>query len=757
MQDFAPRGMRGGTMTATLNGNTLATATQYLNAGLCVLPARLREKRPNVSTWTDYQSRLPVMGELRRWFPNSTAVCLVAGAVSGNLELMDFDFKAELWHRWCGLVEAESPGLLSRLVVERSQSGGKHAIYRCEATIPGNRKLAERNIPTPNGDEIEVCGKKCKPQKVGDGYQVTIALIETRGEGGLFLCAPSPGYVLEAGSFAELPLLTESERAVLIDAARALNEAIPAVENTATGHAHSGRPGDEYNDRGDVRGLLQQHGWKPVGGGQNEYWRRPGKELGQSATLKDRAFYVFSSNAAPFEPDKAYAPFSVYALLEHNGDFKAAAVALREQGYGKPANSVTQQQSGLEITRAPKLMIRSAGELLRSFPELRRMVIEGLLRIGEVMNIIAPSKFGKSWLVLSLVFSVACGLKWLGRFVTVRGKVLLIDNELHPETLASRFLRVAMAMGLKPEDYQDRVSVISLRGDLMDLRALSFELMLLEHGAYDLIVLDAMYRLQPSGTDENSNGDVTALYNLLESVSAKIGSAFACIHHSTKGSQSGKSVTDVGSGAGAQSRAADSHVVLRQHEADDAVTVDAAVRSWAPIKPFCMRWEFPIWTVDELLDPSDLKRDKPRGKSFGGVNDKADPDDEGRGQIMSALRDQPAGASQSAIRKVTGFNGPKFLKLVEHLIKAGRVEYIPKEDSGARADIYKATDGLQVQTYSGPDQKNQTYCADTQSVHGSGLAPYRGPDLDRVSDPGSAPEPPTLADIDVFDVEGDYR
>ena len=39
------------------------------------------------------------------------------------------------------------------------------------------------------------------------------------------------------------------------------------------------------------------------------------------------------------------------------------------------------------------------------------------------------------------------------------------------------------------------------------------------------------------------------------------GAAFVLVHHSTKGSQAEKSVTDTGSGAGAMSRAVDSHIV----------------------------------------------------------------------------------------------------------------------------------------------------------------------------------------------------
>lgn len=86
------------------------------------------------------------------------------------------------------------------------------------------------------------------------------------------------------------------------------------------------------------------------------------------------------------------------------------------------------------------------------------------------------------------------------------------------------------------------------------------------------------------------------------------------IHHSTKGNQSGKAVTDVGAGAGAQSRAADTHLVLRPHEEPGVAVLDAAVRSWPPIEPRCLRWSFPVWTVEDSLDPADLKSEKPRRK-----------------------------------------------------------------------------------------------------------------------------------------------
>jgi len=58
----------------------LETATSYRRTGLCVLPAIATEKRPALSSWKPYQTRLPTDDELRAWFTDSQAMCLLAFA-----------------------------------------------------------------------------------------------------------------------------------------------------------------------------------------------------------------------------------------------------------------------------------------------------------------------------------------------------------------------------------------------------------------------------------------------------------------------------------------------------------------------------------------------------------------------------------------------------------------------------------------------------------------------------------------------------
>jgi hypothetical protein len=120
-----------------------------------------------------------------------------------------------------------------------------------------------------------------------------------------------------------------------LETAWSLNEYLPTADVPADSQfVPENRPGDDFNNRGDIRALLIKHGWTLVKKAENELWRRPGKANGWSASLKDKSFYVFSGNAAPLEPNRAYSPFAVYAWLEFGGDFEMAARMLRQQGYG---------------------------------------------------------------------------------------------------------------------------------------------------------------------------------------------------------------------------------------------------------------------------------------------------------------------------------------------------------------------------------------------------------------------------------------
>ena len=171
-------------------------------------------------------------------------------------------------------------------------------------------------------------------------------LIETRGEGGYTILAPSNGRVhpsggawsLEAGGFGTIAALSDEERDALFGLARTFDRlpAAPRAERTASGDGD--RPGDRYNQRADIAqrtlDLLDEYGWTHVYTRADgvHLLRRPGKDVGTSATLTaSGAFTCFSTSVTEFEHRRGHSPFDVYAILVHGGDWSAAAAALAEQ------------------------------------------------------------------------------------------------------------------------------------------------------------------------------------------------------------------------------------------------------------------------------------------------------------------------------------------------------------------------------------------------------------------------------------------
>ena len=315
------------------------------------------------------------------------------------------------------------------------------------------------------------------------------------------------------------------------------------------------------------------------------------------------------------------------ALQQVNADRCVPPLPLREveriavsiARYEPNAVSVALTENHWAQDRAPPAQPRplTVRELMAKHQMLRAPVIRGLLRRGETMNVIAPPKTGKSWLVLGLAMCVATGRRWLDSFETVAGDVLIIDNELHAETLAHRIPQVAECLRIGMNEIAETVHVQSLRGQLHDIFSLGRCFESIEPGRISLVVLDAFYRFMPRDMDENDNGTMANIYNHVDALADRLGSSFVLIHHATKGNQSAKAVTDVGAGAGSQSRATDTHLVLRPHDEPGAVVLEAAVRSWPPIEPMPLRWLFPVWKPATDLDPAQLRSEKPKRSKAG--------------------------------------------------------------------------------------------------------------------------------------------
>ena len=349
---------------STHSQEILARALEAHDAGLAVVPIKPDgQKRPAVA-WAAYQDAPPTREQVVQWFTthDTDGLGVVTGAGSGGLEMVEVEGRAldlvtELATLMADNGLADLWDRLNKGWVEATPSGGIHWHYRVtDGPAARNTKLARRPA---TADELA--------QNPGDKVKV---LVETRGQGGFTVIAPSAGrthptgrpWVTLTGGPTTIPALTVDERDSLFIVAGALDsmpapDPLPASPSSQPTDG-SLRPGDDYNARATWDEILTPRGWtKAKRLGRDAYgWTRPGKEArdGISATTNTRdgadRLYVFSTSTE-FEAERPYSKFSAYALLEHNGDHSAAARALRAAGYGTPPPAISAPAPAAQAAR----------------------------------------------------------------------------------------------------------------------------------------------------------------------------------------------------------------------------------------------------------------------------------------------------------------------------------------------------------------------------------------------------------------------
>lgn len=336
-------------------------------------------------------------------------------------------------------------------------------------------------------------------------------------------------------------------------------------------------------------------------------------------------------------------------------------------------------------------------ELDRRYPDLKPPVIHGMLRVGEVANLIAPPKAGKSYLGLGLAFAIANNLDWIGtRPVNPdagepnKGLALYVDNELDPETYTHRQRRMVNrtvrqregegheAYLERKEQMKDRVGALHLVLEEYWDNLPNLETLLREEcqpGRFRIIILDALYRMIPEDENENDNGRAMARYKRLKRLAVDLDVAIVLVHHTSKGDQSRKAITDVGAGAGAQSRAADAHIVLRPHKEEEKLVLDAVVRSWDdPFKPVVLRRDCGVWRVDHDADPKALK------DTSGQAMKMESKDGERKAAILELLGQSAEPLTASKIARDTGEGREPVARCLATLVEE---EKVTKSKEGA--------------------------------------------------------------------------
>jgi putative DNA primase/helicase len=187
-----------------------AAALAAYDAGLCPIRAAADGTKAPLGRWKRWQNERPERSVVEQWFANGhQGMGAVCGGVSGGLEMVELEGRAI--HDGLGEKVTEAMDLAGigdlwdRIIagyLERTPSGGFHALWRCE-TIDGNLKLGRR--PATAAELAEDPDDKVK------------VLIETRGEGGFTILAPSNGTTHPTGKPWELaPTLHENAESARI-------------------------------------------------------------------------------------------------------------------------------------------------------------------------------------------------------------------------------------------------------------------------------------------------------------------------------------------------------------------------------------------------------------------------------------------------------------------------------------------------------------------------------------------------------------
>lgn len=312
-------------------------------SGVSTVPIMSNGTKRPVVRWAEYQVHLPELGDIERWWGNGHdyGLAVICGAVSGNLEMTELEADAALDSE--KMARLESSWIWQGLFAEYAEwtpSGGLHLIYRITGhPVPGNEKVARRQ----------------------DGK----VLVETRGEGGYVIVAPTSGLCHPSGESwnllngypGRIPEISWDEREQLHELLREVYD-----EFEESGHSQpptpsvapvqsplpapyegvGSRPGDEWAERMSWADILEPVGWtRSHSHGVEEFWVRPGKPTrdGHSATTNyqnSNLLKVFTTSVRELDTDATYTKFGAYAALHHRGDFREAARELAKRGFGTP-------------------------------------------------------------------------------------------------------------------------------------------------------------------------------------------------------------------------------------------------------------------------------------------------------------------------------------------------------------------------------------------------------------------------------------
>jgi hypothetical protein len=314
------------------------TARKLRKAGFSVVLIDSKTRKP-YGTWKKYQKEIIAEEELNKRLDkyDPDAVQIICGAVSGlkpgyGLLVLDFD-DPSFFKAWVKIIGKST---VMKFPIDKTGRGGYHVYLRCPDVV-------RKQVLAFKPDMAEKSGRKGTIEYLGEGCS-SIVSPSLHKNGSTYTHVP--------GSATAVPFISGEETAVLITAARSLDQAPLSIQDITRlqKEKKGNRPPSNDKSSTDVIGrwnkehaiedVLEQYGYR-------KHPRFEGKMIrpeGENPTVQiyDGQSYHFNSNDV-LSDNKLHDSFDVFCFFEHNGDLTEAIKDAAER-LGIPYKPMEQRQ-----------------------------------------------------------------------------------------------------------------------------------------------------------------------------------------------------------------------------------------------------------------------------------------------------------------------------------------------------------------------------------------------------------------------------
>lgn len=484
-------------------------AQRYRDAGFSPIPLVPNSKRPSLKGWQKHAEE-PVTNFDA--FGDTNGIGLVMGF--DGVQCLDIDakhFEGDEYNDFVALIEEHDPTLIERMVIQQTQSGGYHWIFKC-SVIAGNEKLAKN--------------------KAGE------VTFETRGKGGQIVVWPTKGYKIQ-GKITDVVEISPDERNVIWSCARMMDATVPQAEaiknqpidSVFTGEVDETTPWGEFRATYNVVEVLVSAGWSIVR--ENDrmvYVLRPGDTKAESSgvVFKDSGLFFPFTTSTQFDAETPYDAFQAYVVLRHNGDFQSAIRELRNDGFGSQPEPAIPDDALFDYEKATDTDIDEMMSLLQSLevdstievdePEKAITLHFGMDQyifgsMGNFSLIQGKAKSRKSYFLSALM---AGAISEHGVCGHIRGHVsqkmnIYIDTEQGDFHAAKAKKRIQSMAGLDPRINQPNFKHYRFRGLLTNKERMRLtDYVMQSNNNLGLVVIDGIVDLASKGVNDEEEATAIA-------------------------------------------------------------------------------------------------------------------------------------------------------------------------------------------------------------------------------------------------------